>query len=813
MKKILFLISVLFGVYLISFNNANATETISEVYTISDQTLELDSDKSFGKLEIYGNVVIDLKGFTITNTTIFIGENITNTSNTGSLTIKDSVGDGQIIGNSTDTNSIILVHYRSELILEGGVLKNNTATNGGAIYLYAQAKFTMSGGEIKNNKASGASTTGRGGAVYMSDTSEFYMESGMIYSNTSTNHGGAVYIGAQAIFSLSGGNFINNTSEKRGGAIYASYTGKFNGLGGTITDNTAAENGSGVYNSSGIIKLAGNIVINDNDKDNIYSNTTIGIMENELFEGKIGINFNKTPTLDNDIEIIKLGTNSSISDSSIINSDNPNYVIIKKDNSFYLKYTHYHNQDERFMTNLTQTEGTLTDGWYYLNNNLVLTNTLSISGDVHICLNGYILCGNGSKSVFNVTENSSLNIYSCNSSTSHNYKIDPVTKSYIFYENNSFVTNTTSIKGGIITSGNGTLSESAIKVNNNAELILNSGSILGCRSNTSGAAISVIGGRLVMNDGSISNNSIINTNSSKGGAIYLEDSSFELNNGVINNNTIWSISGKTSFGGAIYVDESSSITINNGSISANSATFGGAIYNKGTLTINNSTISNNIEKNSSSMIYSSVIADGAGIYNDGTLDLLGGNITNNTCNNSGGGIYTATTSQTNISGNVKITKNQSENSSNNNLFLNTKIIFTNEFTGTIGITLAIDSGLFTQNYSNYFDSIIPNITSDLDNKALHFGNEGELYILSKTIVSNVSMADWVYKDNPNTPSAITNYGQIKYSYSDTYNGEYTDTIPTQAGLYYVKAYVEAYISEDISYTYAEAINSFYITKK
>ena len=40
------------------------------------------------------------------------------------------------------------------------------------------------------------------------------------------------------------------------------------------------------------------------------------------------------------------------------------------------------------------------------------------------------------------------------------------------------------------------------------------------------------------------------------------------------------------------------------------------------------------------------------------------------------------------------------------------------------------------------------------------------------------------------PTAVAKYGTIKYTYSNTADGTYTEEVPTNAGTYYVKATVE-----------------------
>ena len=54
----------------------------------------------------------------------------------------------------------------------------------------------------------------------------------------------------------------------------------------------------------------------------------------------------------------------------------------------------------------------------------------------------------------------------------------------------------------------------------------------------------------------------------------------------------------------------------------------------------------------------------------------------------------------------------------------------------------------------------------------------------------LEIVGWTYGDTPNVPTATAKYGTIKYTYSNTADGEYSEIVPTDAGTYYVKATVE-----------------------
>jgi len=82
-------------------------------------------------------------------------------------------------------------------------------------------------------------------------------------------------------------------------------------------------------------------------------------------------------------------------------------------------------------------------------------------------------------------------------------------------------------------------------------------------------------------------------------------------------------------GGGIYNE--GTLTLTNTTVSGNRALGGGGIDNAGTLTLINSTVSGNSATN--------LYASGGGIYNAGTLTLINSTVSSNSASTSGGGIY------------------------------------------------------------------------------------------------------------------------------------------------------------------------------
>ena len=126
-------------------------------------------------------------------------------------------------------------------------------------------------------------------------------------------------------------------------------------------------------------------------------------------------------------------------------------------------------------------------------------------------------------------------------------------------------------------------------------------------------------------------------------------------------------------GGGIYISNTGTLTLTNSTVSDNTAQVGGGINNSGTLTLTNSTVSGNtaqvygggISNNGTLTLTNGTVSgnnagrDGGGIYisNTGTLTLTNGTVSGNTVGRDGGGIYnsgTLTLTNGTVSGNTAI---------------------------------------------------------------------------------------------------------------------------------------------------------------
>ena len=196
-------------------------------------------------------------------------------------------------------------------------------------------------------------------------------------------------------------------------------------------------------------------------------------------------------------------------------------------------------------------------------------------------------------------------------------------------EGNAALTNT------IVSSNTGSLIEPAI-VSSNMLVIIDTA----IKGNSGGISI---GGTLILTNSTITDNR---------GTGISNSGSAELTRATISNNST------TSDGGGVSNSPSGLITLADSTISGNSAEQGGGIYNYGTLAVTNSTISGNTATRGGGALsgingfgeavitnstitgnFASATGDftGGGIYNHGTLTLTNITLSYNVANNGGGG--------------------------------------------------------------------------------------------------------------------------------------------------------------------------------
>lgn len=249
-----------------------------------------------------------------------------------------------------------------------------------------------------------------------------------------------------------------------------------------------------------------------------------------------------------------------------------------------------------------------TEGHYVLMNNITLSGEITMTGDLHICLNGYVITGKGDKRLIGTKKDAdtTLVITDCTA----------YTEDEVYHAG--------ALTGGVDTSTGG------------------------------GGAIFVRrGGTCKVYDGRITGN--IHKNDSAGGGAFLlqaKNDSYDggklyMYGGEISNNKAVKANGTTTlYGGAIYANTGSYVELENVTISGNTGSRGGAIYATGsTIQLKNTVLKDNVGGSGT-----------VGLYSKATLTTDNVTFTGNTTTNGsaicGEGSTTATLKDTTITGNT-----------------------------------------------------------------------------------------------------------------------------------------------------------------
>lgn len=240
---------------------------------------------------------------------------------------------------------------------------------------------------------------------------------------------------------------------------------------------------------------------------------------------------------------------------------------------------------------------TLTAGEYYLCNNVNLTQTLVIQGDVTLDLNGFVLKITGSGSVIKI-ESGTLTLVDSHPAAIHKF-VKEATGLWTLNEN----AGTEIVKGGVITGGigrehsfssvYGSISENGgggVFINQDASFVMEGGNIVGCSAvgehNTAGGVLVARSASFVMKAGKIAG-----CTAARDGGVYVADrdgdyalGSFTMNGGTIE----WCVA----YGSAAYddgggVNNLGSFTMNGGTIRNCTAAYG---YGGGISSLRNITI-------------------------------------------------------------------------------------------------------------------------------------------------------------------------------------------------------------------------------
>ena len=351
------------------------------------------------------------------------------------------------------------------------------------------------------------------------------------------------------------------------------------------------------------------------------------------------------------------------------------------------------------------------------------------------------------------------------------------------------------------------------------------GTISGCESRNYGGAIYLDGGSFEMNGGIIENNKTTLSNAGYGGgAFYVRDATLIINDGLIQNNS-------SNSGGAIYNTSFGTTIINGGVIKGNTAVgdspSGSAIFHsckttgEATLQIGgnaNINVGNDIYlmSNTSATKYVEITSS---IKNPLILTVEGESEGRVIADAADGVVLTyndmAKIRLSNSSyalkledNKIKLTQTSSgvttfpvylgydaNNGTNAPDGSSAEIVAGNSATFTISDSVPTRTGYDFLGWSTNKDATSAEYSSG---GSITISSNTTLYAVWKKIstfetnefTQPLAITGWTYGETANTPTAEAKYGTIKYTYSNTADGTYTEEVPTNAGTYYVKATVE-----------------------
>ena len=354
---------------------------------------------------------------------------------------------------------------------------------------------------------------------------------------------------------------------------------------------------------------------------------------------------------------------------------------------------------------------------------------------------------------------------------------------------------------------------------------MNGGTISGCESRNYGGAIYLDGGSFEMNGGIIENNKTTSDASSYGGgAFYVRAAKLTINGGLIQKNS-------SNCGGAIY-NTSYGTTIINGGVIKNNTTLGdtpngAAIFHsckheaKASLRIGgnaNIDVGNDIYlmSNTSATKYVEITSS---IKNPLILTVEGESEGRVIADAAEGVVLTyndmAKIGVSNSSYALKLEDNKIKLTQTSSGVTTFPVYLgydanngTNAPDGSSAEIVAGSSATFT------ISDRVPTRTgynflgwaTDKDATSAEYISGGSITISSNTTLYAVwkkistfetneftqplTITGWTYGETANKPTAKAKYGTIKYTYSNTADGTYTEEVPTEAGTHYVKATVE-----------------------
>ncbi len=351
---------------------------------------------------------------------------------------------GNIVKNTAVKNGGGVYNNKGTLNMYGGNIAENEAEMGGGVY--SSGTFILNGGKITGNKASNY-----GGGVYNS-FSKFEMTGGEISNNVADILGGGLLLSViNSENCVISGGLIKNNEAQKGAGIYMQSS-NLEITGGKISENKAlGDYGGGIHVTSDNLYLSGGeitgnaaqigagIYIGTDPKSNmyvsgapkVYGNKNVDLDSNvyltagkviQIESGKsltdgayLGVTKQIAPTAENSVAITNEVDSSYAKYFVADESDKYNIKWNETDRKLYLTdgATPTHTHNDITYSPCVSFPNPFPAGNYYLTSDITLTDTITIEGDVNICLNGHKITGPADKPAFKVPADSTLKIYNC----------------------------------------------------------------------------------------------------------------------------------------------------------------------------------------------------------------------------------------------------------------------------------------------------------------------------------------------------------------------------------------------------------------
>lgn len=397
--------------------NADGTFQHKDVYWEATSTLTNDMPAGYYYLtqnvtltqswQPVAGMVLDLNGHDIIMNAD--GYVISRGNDPGAFTLTDCMGGqgryGKITHENKHTGGGIKLaspwshYYAMSFEMYGGSITGNIGSYPGVCLEYNSTRsitFNMYGGEITNNKNTNTTGSYKGGGVYVARGNTFIMQGGKITGNQTATSGGGVYVDKQ---SNEQGNFIVSGDAQ----ITENYK-----KDGTTADNVYLQSVTNGTQKQAYIQVKGalsnnaSISVNAGTIDEgsykiVAQGSNYTLTKDDL--GHFSSDAGYTPKLINNSIVF---TNGNMHEHAICGDadckdghDDALWIPLTYDDTAKtLKYGATIASSEK-ATNLTEHYVyTLPAGNYYLTQDITLEGSISISGNVNICLDEHTISTN-----------------------------------------------------------------------------------------------------------------------------------------------------------------------------------------------------------------------------------------------------------------------------------------------------------------------------------------------------------------------------------------------------------------------------------